>query len=144
MTTAIRLLSLVVAIALVSPVALAPLPAAAQSETQMAPAQPAQQPDLYQEALRASQAAPREYEGAYTLGAGVASAFSVPGRAILCGAGTALSLVTLALTFGSGYGAAKSIFEEGCVGKWIVTPDDLRAENQRRGMRPDSYVFPKH
>jgi predicted lipid-binding transport protein (Tim44 family) len=137
-----RVLSLVVAIAVSWSVALAPLPAAAQSETPpAAPAQPAQQPDLYQEALKASQAPPRQNEAAYQTGAVVASAFSVPGRVILCGLGSGLTLATLLVTLGTGYSAAKSIFEEGCLGKWVVTPEDLRAANERTGLTPDPYIY---
>lgn len=137
-----RVLSLVVAIVVSWSVALAPLPAAAQSETPpAAPAQPAQQPDLYQEALKASQAPPRQHEDAYQTGAAVATLFSLPGRVILCGLGTGLTFATLLITLGTGYGAAKSIFEEGCVGKWVVTPEDLRAANERTGMTPDAYIY---
>ena len=137
-----RVLSLVVAIAVSWSVALAPLPAAAQSETPpAAPAQPAQQPDLYQEALKASQAPPRQNEAAYQAGAAVATFFSVPGRVFLCGLGVGLTVVTLVITFGSGYGAAKSVFEEGCMGWWVVTPEDLRAANERTGVDPDPYIY---
>ena len=71
---------------------------------------------------------------AYQAGATVATMFSLPGRAVLCTAGSALSLVTMLVTFGSGYSAAKSVFEEGCFGRWVVTPDDLRAANRRGAM----------
>ncbi len=141
--SAVRLLSLVVAVALIGPGVPSPVAAAAESETQ--PAAPAQaqpaQPDLYQEALKASQPSESQHHGAYQAGAVIASSFSVPGRAFLCGVGSALTLVTLAITFGYGYAAAKDVFEEGCVGKWVVTPDDLRRANQQKGITPDPYLY---
>lgn len=146
MTTTSRLVSVVLVAALLGSGVLAPLAAVAQSQmtppsAEPSPAPPAPaapptpaQPDLYQEALRATRPTADQYEGAYVAGAVVASMFAAPGRAVLCAAGSVLSIVTLAITFGSGYGAAKSVFEEGCIGKWAVTPDDLRAANRRSSM----------
>jgi len=129
MTTAMRLLSVVLMVALIGPGVLVPLVARAQS--QMPSPAPPEQPDLYQEALQASQPSPNQYQGAYVFGSVVTSLFAFPGRLLLCaGGGIPLSLVTLMVTFGSGYGAAKSVFEEGCIGKWVVTPNDLRAANR--------------
>lgn len=137
MTIAVRLLSVVLMGALIGPGVLLPLVARAQSQMPSSAepsAAPPAPPDLYQEALRANQPSPNQYQGAYVFGAVVTSLFAFPGRFLLCaGGGIPLSLVTLLVTFGSGYGAAKSVFEEGCVGKWVVTPNDLRAAN-RGGM----------
>jgi hypothetical protein len=135
MTTGTRLLSVLLAVVLAGSGVLAPAAAGAQSETPPPNAPPPPgQPDLYQQALRVPPPAAEDYPGAYQAGATVASIFSVPGRAVLCAAGSLLSVVTLMVTFGSGYGAAKSVFEEGCIGQWIVTPDDLREANRHPGL----------
>ncbi len=133
MTVASRLLVLLLVVVLAGTGVLTPLAAVAQSQTQPA------QPDLYEEAVKASQPGLAS-EGAYAAGAAVASAFSVPGRAVLCGVGSVLTVATLLITFGSGYAWAKAVFEEGCVGKWVVTPDDLRAANVQTGIAPDRHL----
>ena len=133
MTAASRLLGLLLVVLLAGTGVLTPLAAVAQSQTQPA------QPDLYEEAVKASQPGLAS-EGAYAVGAAVASAFSVPGRALLCGVGSVLTVGVLLITFGSGYGAAKSVFEEGCGGKWLVTPGDLQAANTRKGIAQDRYM----
>ncbi len=111
--------------------ALAPVPAAAQSQSE--------QPDMYQDAVKASPSA-SEHEGAYEAGAVVASIGYAPGKAILCGIGVASGFMLMLLTFGSGYGAAKAVAEEGCGGAWIVTADDLRAANAQRGITQDAHL----
>jgi hypothetical protein len=132
-----RLLSVLLIVALMGSGVFGPPFVGAQSETQPPNAPPAPgQPDLYQQALRMSPPAEEDYPGAYQTGAAVASAFSVPGRAIICVTGSVFSVLALVVTFGSGYGAAKSIFEEGCIGRWIVTPDDLREANRHPGITP--------
>jgi hypothetical protein len=148
MTTASRLLSAVVLVALLGPRLVAPLAAAAESEAPPsaepspappAPGPPSPAPQMTQPPLlMPAPPVAHRYQAAYQAGATVATLFSLPGRAVLCTAGGALSLVTMLVTFGSGYAAAKGIFEEGCIGKWIVTPDDLRAAN-RRGVMGDAY-----
>lgn len=55
----------------------------------------------------------------------------VPGKAILCGAGTVLSTVVLLVTFGSGYELAVKTFEEGCHGTWVLKPEHLSGQIQR-------------
>ncbi len=87
---------------------LAPLAAMAQAP-QPAPAQaPAGEPS----------------QGA-KVGAGVLNIVYVPGKAILCGTGTLVSAGLMLLTFGSAYRAAVNIFNEGCGGKWALTPYDV-------------------
>jgi hypothetical protein len=49
----------------------------------------------------------------------------VPGKALMCGAGTVASAVIMLATFGSAYGAAVDIFNEGCAGHWLLTPYDV-------------------
>jgi hypothetical protein len=116
MTTAIRLVTLTLILSLTAAGPLAP--ALAQQ-----PAQPGQ-PDLFQERMKYTRATERN-ETAYNIGAGVANVFLVPGRAITCALGTAVGIVVLAVTLGSGYKAAAAAGEEGCGGKWIVTGEDL-------------------
>ena len=148
MTTASRVLSAVVLVALLGPSLVAPLARAAESETppsaEPSPAPPAPGPPspapqmMLPPLMMPAPPVPHRYQAAYQAGATVATLFSLPGRAVLCTAGSALSLVTMLVTFGSGYGAAKGVFEEGCIGRWIVTPDDLRAAN-RRGVMGEPY-----
>ena len=129
---------------LIIAVLLTPLPTFGQTQTPPAPTTepPATPPpaDLYQEGLKASQPEDKPNQGAYEAGAVVVSLFLAPGRAILCGLGTGAAAVVLFVSFGTGYGTAKRIFEEGCVGPYIVTGDDLRRENERRGIAPDAYL----
>jgi hypothetical protein len=126
-----KFICLVLATTMVAAGVLTPVSAAAQS--------PSGQPDMYQEALKASPKA-TDHAEAYRIGAAVASVFSVPGRAILCGIGAASGVVLMVLTFGSGYGAAKAAAEEGCGGTWVVTAEDLRAANAQRGITPDAHL----
>jgi hypothetical protein len=58
----------------------------------------------------------------------------VPGKAILCGVGALASAGLMLLTFGSAYHGAVAVFDEGCGGKWTLTPYDV-AEKRA----PESY-----
>ena len=60
-------------------------------------------------------------EGA-RVGAGFLNVVYVPGKAIVCGAGAVASTAIMLLTFGSAYHAAVDIFNEGCGGPWVLTP----------------------
>jgi hypothetical protein len=119
MTTAAKLLSLclIVSLTLTGPVAV----------LAQGPATPAAIDD-------------KSHQGAYKTGATVANVFVAPGRAIICTVGSVGALTLMLLTFGTGYGTAKRVFEEGCVGKWTITADDLRFENQRRSIADDAYL----
>ena len=120
---------------------LTPLSASAQTQPPPpTPAPAAPQPDLYQEALKSSQPEDKPNQGAYEAGAVFASLFLAPGRAVLCGLGTGAAVLLMVVTFGTGYGTAKRVFEEGCVGPYVVTADDLRRENERRGIAIDPYL----
>ncbi|HEU4367827.1 MAG TPA: hypothetical protein VFV05_06290 [Methylomirabilota bacterium] len=101
------------------------------------PAQPPA-PDLFQESLKAQRDDDRN-QGLYDAGAVAANVFLVPGRAITCVLGGAVSLVTLVVTLGSGYRAASAVMHEGCGGKWIVTGDDLRPDVRPRTGSLESY-----
>jgi hypothetical protein len=68
------------------------------------------------------------------VGAGFLNVVYVPGKAILCGAGTLASAGMMLLTFGSAYHAAVDIFQEGCGGKWVLSPYDVAAKRP-----PESY-----
>jgi hypothetical protein len=62
------------------------------------------------------------------VGAGFLNVVYVPGKAILCGAGTLASAGIMLVTFGSAYHAAVEIFNEGCTGQWVLTPYDVAAK----------------
>lgn len=84
-------------------------------------------PDMFQETLKAQQAA-EEDRRVYNAGAVATNIFLVPGRAITCVLGGAVGIVLLAATFGTAYRGASDAVHEGCGGKWLVTGDDLRPE----------------
>lgn len=118
----VRLVALAVAFALGLGGPLIPVAGAQQ------PSQPAQQPDLFKEALKASE--PEEASMAYDIGAGVVNVVAIPGKAALCAMGGIVSAGLLIVTFGTAYRAAAGVVREGCGGKWIVTGDDLRPDRQ--------------
>jgi len=134
MMTRTRLVSAVLATLLLAG-PLAPIAGAQQ------PAQPPTQapaPDLFQETLKAQRDEERS-KGAYDAGAVAVNVFLVPGRAITCVVGSAVGIVFLAATFGTGYRAASAAFHEGCGGKWVVTGDDLRPDARTRVGSMESY-----
>ena len=59
------------------------------------------------------------------VGAGFLNVVYIPGKAILCGTGTLASAGLMLLTFGSAYHEAVSVFNEGCGGRWVLTPYDV-------------------
>ena len=61
------------------------------------------------------------------IGAGVLNVVYVPGKAIICGAGTLIAGGFMLLTFGSAYREAVSFFNEGCGGSWVLTPEEVAA-----------------
>jgi hypothetical protein len=107
----------------------APMPPAVTPAPQPAPV--VQQPDLFQETLKAQQRSVDRKKGLYTAGAVISNIFLIPGRAITCALGGGVGVGVLALTFGTGYKAAAAAFDEGCGGKWVVGPDDLRPDGDR-------------
>jgi hypothetical protein len=68
---------------------------------------------------------PREPGTAAEVGAGFLNVVYVPGKVIVCSAGTVASAGLMLLTFGSAYPAAVSIFKEGCGGHWVLTGYDV-------------------
>jgi len=117
MTTAARIVAATVALALLLTSPLAPVALAQQ------PAQP----DLFKETLKASQAGDPD-QSKYEAGAVILNIGYVPGKALVCLAGSFGAFAVMALTFGSGYKAAVGAFREGCGGKWALNADDLRPE----------------
>ncbi len=66
-------------------------------------------------------------------GAGLMNVFHVPGKAIVCGIGTLTTVTVLLITFGSGYRAAARVFDEGCGGDWVITPDHVSGKIPPKG-----------
>lgn len=124
MTTRIRVVAALLVAALLGG---GPLATVAGAQQPAPPTQPPA-PDLFQESLK-GQRTGTEHKAAYGVGAAVTNVFLVPGRAITCGVGGVVGVAVLALTFGTGYRAASSVWQEGCGGKWVVTGDDLRPDS---------------
>src|SRR5262249_11074363 len=57
--------------------------------------------------------------------AGVMNVVYIPGKAIICTAGTVTATVLLILTFGSAYRSARDLFLEGCSSPWALTADHV-------------------
>jgi len=87
-------------------------------------AQQPSQPDVMQDAARSQNNGANS--PAYDVGAGIANAAYIPGKAFLCGLGIVAGTLALLLTFGSAYRTAAAVGEEGCGGRWVLTGDDLR------------------
>lgn len=62
----------------------------------------------------------------YTVGAGVANVVYIPGKTALCALGVVVGGGLLLLTLGAGYKGAAAFAHEGCGGKWVLKPGDLR------------------
>jgi hypothetical protein len=114
--------SAVVAAALLAGSSLAPLTANAQMQTPPPPGSPPPPPP------------PLMLSGPYQptqgekVGAGFLNVVYIPGKAILCSLGTVASAGLMLLTFGNAYHAAVDLFNEGCGGKWVLTPYDVAAK----------------
>ncbi len=65
------------------------------------------------------------------LGAGVADAWYVPGKALACGGAALLSAVTMTVTFGLEYETASQIMHGGCSGPWLASPQVVRNGGSR-------------
>ena len=61
------------------------------------------------------------------VGAGFLNVVYVPGKAIVCSVGAVASAGLMLLTFGSAYHASVDLFNEGCGGKWVLSPYDVAA-----------------
>jgi len=84
----------------------------------MAAAQTSMQPEVVE------QPAAPPGTGAH-IGAGVLNVVYVPGKAIVCGAGTIVAGGLMLLTFGSAYREAVSFFNDGCAGSWLLTAEQV-------------------
>ena len=117
-----RILTVLVALAVLATGPLAPLAAAQQP----APQEPVRLPmaelpqDVPEQDPRLAEAA------AYNVGAGIANVFYIPGKAILCGIGGAVGIGILIISIGSAPRPAAYFAREGCGGRWVLTGDDLR------------------
>ena len=117
-----RILTVVVALAMLATGPLAPLAAAQQpAPSSPPPAQPTPQPMSH---LGES--------AAYNVGAGIANVFYIPGKGLLCGIGGAVGIFILIVSIGSAPKPAAYFAREGCGGKWILTGDDLRPDSEVR------------
>jgi hypothetical protein len=70
------------------------------------------------------------------VGAGVLNVVYVPGKAIICGAGTIVAGGLMLLTFGSAYREAASFFNDGCGGSWVLTPEQVAAAPKKAQLVP--------
>jgi hypothetical protein len=131
MKIATRILTVVVALAVLATGPLAPLAAAQQpTQTPPPPAQPMPQPmapppDVPEQESHLGESA------AYNVGAGIANVFYIPGKGLLCGVGGAVGIFILFISLGSAPKPAAYFAREGCGGKWILTGDDLRPDEDR-------------
>ena len=121
MRTWLRSIALTVAVSLLLGGPLAPVVSAQQ---------PAPPTDVMQEALKASARTDPDTI-AYDIGAGVANAFVVPGKTILCAAGGVVGFTLMVITLGTAYKASAGFVREGCGGRWTITGDDIRPGPQR-------------
>jgi hypothetical protein len=89
--------------------------------------QPSPQPPLMQEQIKSGPGVD-EVVVSDQVRAAVVNVFRVPGKAFTCLLGGALALGVLGGSFGRLDRAANSVFDEGCSGKWVLTPADMRRE----------------
>jgi hypothetical protein len=118
-------------VAPIAAMAQSPAPAAAPATPQPpSPPMRSMQPETVDEAVTA-----KPGTGA-KIGAGVLNVVYVPGRAIICTAGTLVAGVFMLATFGSAYREAVSFFNEGCGGPWVLTPEQVAAAPKKAQLEP--------
>jgi len=134
MKIASRILTVVVALAVLATGPLAPLAAAQQpTPSSPPPAQPMPEPAAAPPPQDVPE--PESHLGesaAYNVGAGIANVFYIPGKGLLCGLGGAVGIFILLISVGSAPKPAAYFAREGCGGKWILTGDDLRPDSEVR------------
>ena len=109
-------------VALLAAGPLGPMAAVAQtSATAPLPPQQSMQPEMVDESLT------RPPGAVAKIGAGALNVVYLPGKAIVCGAGTLVAGAFMLATFGSAYREAVSFFNEGCSGAWLLTPEQVAA-----------------
>jgi hypothetical protein len=133
MKIATRILTVVMALAVLATGPLAPLAAAQQPTQTPPPPEPMPQPmapppppDVPEQESHLGESA------AYNVGAGIANVFYIPGKGLLCGVGGAVGIFILFISLGSAPRPAAYFAREGCGGKWILTGDDLRPDSEVR------------
>ena len=115
--------SVVVAAALLAGSSLVPLAANAQMQSAPPPPPPGTPPPP----PPAFVTGPYQPTQGDRVGAGFLNVVYVPGKAIVCSVGAVASAGLMLLTFGSAYHASVELFNEGCGGKWVLTPYDVAA-----------------
>lgn len=105
--------AMAVVLTLTGPLALLLVPAPAGAQTSQMSGMPGEK------------AASMEPTDLHRAGSAFVNLFYVPGKVILCAAGTVVTTLVLLGTFGSGYNAAGKVFNEGCGGDWVVTPEHI-------------------
>lgn len=127
--TGSRILTVVVALAMLATGPLAPLAGAQQPvPSSPPPAQPPPQPVMQQPQDVPEEESHTAETAAYNVGAGIANVFYIPGKGLLCGLGGAVGIAILIISIGSAPKPAAYFAREGCGGKWILTGDDLRPD----------------
>ena len=132
MKIATRILTVVVALAVLATGPLAPLAAAQQPTQTPPPPEPMPQPMAPPPPDVPEQESHLGESAAYNVGAGIANVFYIPGKGLLCGVGGAVGIFILFITLGSAPRPAAYFAREGCGGKWILTGDDLRPDSEVR------------
>jgi len=113
-----------------APFAVAQQPAAAPT----APvAQPTAAPQMFQEDVKPTPGTQSEMD-MYDVGAGFATAFGLPVKAVICALGLVFGGATFAGTFGSRPDASAAIINEGCGSRahWIVRGTDIRPKQDTK------------
>ena len=108
--------------------AVAPTAAVAQTST---PATAPLQPMESMQPERVDESATTTPGTGAKIGAGVLNVVYLPGKAIICSAGTLVAGAFMLATFGQAYREATSFFNEGCRGAWLLTPEEVAAVPKR-------------
>jgi hypothetical protein len=132
MKIATRILTVVMALAVLATGPLAPLAAAQQPTQTPPPPEPMPQPMAPPPPDVPEQESHLGESAAYNVGAGIANVFYIPGKGLLCGVGGAVGIFILFISLGSAPRPAAYFAREGCGGKWILTGDDLRPDSEVR------------
>jgi hypothetical protein len=128
MKTGSRILTVLVALAMLATGPLAPLAAAQQPGAQpMPPMPPTEQPAVQQDMPEPESHTAES--AAYNVGAGIANVFYIPGKGLLCGLGGAVGIFIMIISIGSAPKPAAYFAREGCGGKWVLTGDDIRPDD---------------
>src|SRR5262245_45348552 len=135
-------------------------PSAQPELAQSQPAQPAQpepaqpqpaqpepapaQPQLYQGSVQAQPApepqptTPIHKTDAYDVGARIMTVVGAPLKAGVCAIGTIFAGALFLMTAGNAQ-ATTAVVEEGCMGRWTVTGDDIRPQSRPQVLMQERY-----